>query len=613
MYSRQQVACSKYQTMISLQRRAPDTHLRRGIRRYALIILVSDCFDSLVTRLAEKRMMLVILLLACALSITSFGPSLYADAVSEEESLFLLTNQERASRGIATLKRDALLLQVARNYSREMMEHQFFSHVSEVDGSTLWDRIRRSGYYDGYLGPIVIRENIALISGSANAEGVHQGFMNSQGHRENLLAADVNEMGVGITEGVFQSIFASIYVEVFAFHSRNQQEMIISASIDPNIVAVQRGETATFKIRVESNLQTTATIQVSNLPPALLWSIDKPSGTTPLDAVLTIRTSSAPPGTYSFNVLVAASGLTKILSSSITILQSTQTTSQITTSSTLATGTTASITTSSSQMQTSTTSTTHIATSTTSTTGTTTIITSTTLTTGATTAITTGSSQTGIATTPTTATQTTTKSSTGNASSSTVHTDLTTSTTTSVTSSAITQTVSGSTSYQTTQTTSTLSSSSSAITNQITETRTGITTIPLPPMRCIIATAAFGSELSPEIQFLRTFRDEIVMSTFGGRTFITVFNAAYYSFSPPIAGLIMNYPLVAHVVRVFLYPLIATLHLTVLVFDTAYFNTELAILFGGLFASSLIGAIYLSPLVILIGLLRSFYRKTLNT
>ena len=103
------------------------------------------------------------------------------------------------------------------------------------------------------------------------------------------------------------------------------------------------------------------------------------------------------------------------------------------------------------------------------------------------------------------------------------------------------------------------------------------------------------------------------MSTFGGKTFITVFNAAYYSFSPPIAGLLMNYPLVAHIVRVLLYPLIATLHLTVLVFDTAYFNTELAILFGGLFASSLIGAIYLSPLVILIGLLRSFYRKTLNT
>jgi uncharacterized protein YkwD len=556
--------------------------------------------------------MLVILLLACALSITSFSQSLNADAVSEEERLFLLTNQERASRGIATLRRDALLSQVARNYSREMMEHQFFSHVSEVDGSTLWDRISRSGYYDRYLGPIVIRENIALISGSANAEGVHQVFMNSQGHRENLLAADINEMGVGITEGMFQSVFASVYVEVFAFHSRNQQEMIISASIDPNIVAVQRGETATFKIRVESNLQTTATIQISNLPPTLLWSIDKPSGTTPLDAVLTIRTSSAPTGTYSFNVLVAASGMTKILSSSVTILQSTQTTtSQIAASTTLTTGTTTSITTSSSQMQTTTISTTtHVITGTTPAVETATIITSTTLTTGVTITIITSSSQTGITTIPTTVTQTTTKSSTTNTSSSMAHTSLATSTTTSVTSSTIIQTVTGSTSHQTMQTTTTLSSSLATVTNQITETRTGITTIPLPPMRCIIATAAFGSELSPEIPFLRTFRDQIVMSTFGGRTFITIFNAAYYSFSPPIAGLLMNYPLVAHIVRVLLYPLIATLHLTVLVFDTAYFNTELAILLGGLLASSLIGVIYLSPLVILIGLLRSFYRRS---
>ncbi|MFH0848363.1 MAG: CFI-box-CTERM domain-containing protein [archaeon] len=132
-------------------------------------------------------------------------------------------------------------------------------------------------------------------------------------------------------------------------------------------------------------------------------------------------------------------------------------------------------------------------------------------------------------------------------------------------------------------------------------------------MRCIIATAAFGSELSPEIQFLRAFRDETVASTLGGRMFITTFNAAYYSFSPPIAEFITSHPLAAQIVRVLLYPLIAALRLTVVVFNAAYFNNELAILVSGLFASLLIGIIYLSPVVILTGLLRRFMQSRTPT
>jgi peptide/nickel transport system substrate-binding protein len=44
---------------------------------------------------------------------------------------------------------------------------------------------------------------------------------------------------------------------------------------------------------------------------------------------------------------------------------------------------------------------------------------------------------------------------------------------------------------------------------------------------CVIATATFGSELSPEVQFLRTFRDQKVMVTFAGSQFMVVFNASY--------------------------------------------------------------------------------------
>ena len=52
---------------------------------------------------------------------------------------------------------------------------------------------------------------------------------------------------------------------------------------------------------------------------------------------------------------------------------------------------------------------------------------------------------------------------------------------------------------------------------------------------CLIATAAFGSELAPQVQFLREIRDSTVLQTQSGSTFMTGFNQFYYSFSPTIA------------------------------------------------------------------------------
>jgi hypothetical protein len=52
---------------------------------------------------------------------------------------------------------------------------------------------------------------------------------------------------------------------------------------------------------------------------------------------------------------------------------------------------------------------------------------------------------------------------------------------------------------------------------------------------CLIATAAFGSEMAPQVQFLREIRDSTVLQTQSGSTFMSGFNQFYYSFSPAIA------------------------------------------------------------------------------
>ena len=91
---------------------------------------------------------------------------------------------------------------------------------------------------------------------------------------------------------------------------------------------------------------------------------------------------------------------------------------------------------------------------------------------------------------------------------------------------------------------------------------------------CLIATAAYGSELAPQVQFLREIRDNTVMSTSAGASFMTGFNQLYYSFSPTIADMERENPMFQEAVRVFITPMISTLSIMTLA-DT---NSEAEVL-----------------------------------
>ena len=117
---------------------------------------------------------------------------------------------------------------------------------------------------------------------------------------------------------------------------------------------------------------------------------------------------------------------------------------------------------------------------------------------------------------------------------------------------------------------------------------------------CLIATATFGSELAPEVQFLRDFRDYKILQTFAGTSFMVAFNTWYYSFSPGVAQYESIHPVVRSAAKFILYPLIWILKFGSAVFDLASFNQEGAVIVSGLSVSALLGAIYLAgPLAIL--------------
>lgn len=76
---------------------------------------------------------------------------------------------------------------------------------------------------------------------------------------------------------------------------------------------------------------------------------------------------------------------------------------------------------------------------------------------------------------------------------------------------------------------------------------------------CLIATATFGSELSPQVQTLREIRDQMLMKTDSGRSFMVSFNQFYYSFSPTVADWERSNSVFKDLVKIIITPLISTL------------------------------------------------------
>jgi len=78
---------------------------------------------------------------------------------------------------------------------------------------------------------------------------------------------------------------------------------------------------------------------------------------------------------------------------------------------------------------------------------------------------------------------------------------------------------------------------------------------------CLIATAAYGSEMAPQVQMLREIRDNSLLQTQSGQSFMQGFNSFYYSFSPTIADLERENPVFKEAVKLIITPLLASLSL----------------------------------------------------
>jgi uncharacterized protein YkwD len=128
---------------------------------------------------------------------TTAAPGTSAPATGTPESeaqaqVLALVNQERASAGCSALTADDGLTGLASRFSKQMADEGFFDHT-DPEGRTPWDRAAEVGITN--LGG----ENIARGQGGAAA--VMESWMNSPGHRANILNCDYHSIGIGVYFG----------------------------------------------------------------------------------------------------------------------------------------------------------------------------------------------------------------------------------------------------------------------------------------------------------------------------------------------------------------------------------------------------------------------------
>ena len=122
---------------------------------------------------------------------------------SDEQETLNLINQQRKQNGLSELKIDWELQRVARIKAQDMVDNNYFSHTSPIYGSP-FDMIKNFGISYKTAG-----ENIA---GNSNNQAAVTAWMNSQGHRDNILNSSFNYTGIGVING---SKYGKIYVQMF--------------------------------------------------------------------------------------------------------------------------------------------------------------------------------------------------------------------------------------------------------------------------------------------------------------------------------------------------------------------------------------------------------------
>lgn len=151
---------------------------------------------------------LVIAVKIAGVTYVAMGPASITEASAiTSETIISLANSARSENGLGELTANGLLSKAAQNKANDMLARQYFAH-NTPDGETPWTFIKAVGYSYSTAG-----ENLAIDFNEA--ENIQSAWMNSPGHRANILNANFKEIGIGIAKGTYDNHQTTIVVQMF--------------------------------------------------------------------------------------------------------------------------------------------------------------------------------------------------------------------------------------------------------------------------------------------------------------------------------------------------------------------------------------------------------------
>ncbi len=159
-------------------------------------------------RMLALLTLLIMTVKVVAISMVAITPAMTAEASEiTSPTVIQLANDARQEAGLTALTSNRLLAQAAQTKANDMLAKQYFAH-NTPSGDTPWTFIKATGY--SY---ITAGENLAIDF--TEAESIQTAWMNSPGHRANIMNKSFQEIGVGIAKGMYNGHQTTIVVQMF--------------------------------------------------------------------------------------------------------------------------------------------------------------------------------------------------------------------------------------------------------------------------------------------------------------------------------------------------------------------------------------------------------------
>src|SRR3989344_3956082 len=241
-----------------------------------------------------------VLLFAGALLNTYFAAKTNFYAAVVPSVLADFANDDRRTLSLGPLQWSPVLAEAARGKDEDMAEKGYFAHTSP-EGVTPWEWFRKAGYRYRYAG-----ENLAVYF--SDSWDVHTAWMDSAGHRANILSGKFTEIGIAAAKGIYQGRETIFVVELFGKPQAEASKAPETASVPPVVSGTEKAQPAEKPREKVASAESKSESELFIAVAGEDMSADAPSGASAAprapDSSLVERTAATPHSNLRLSYLI---------------------------------------------------------------------------------------------------------------------------------------------------------------------------------------------------------------------------------------------------------------------------------------------------------------------